>query len=176
MPRGFGRTSGLGLGGRGMPGDQPDETPGIPTRVLQSNDSSAEGVGDVVGCAGRYVLSTTVIPLELPLRGTKLAERLGTESSKPTAGSSSKSTTDIHNNLTPLAASKPGEHIDGAFEKFHPRHLFTSREGTSPWLLHERLGREPQRAAERERRCGSRAYLLVEWDATRSTVSEPVST
>ncbi|KAL8434321.1 hypothetical protein ACSSS7_003265 [Eimeria intestinalis] len=141
--------------------------PGIQPRYLRDNDASAAGS---TNGEQRYVLSTTVLPLGIPTTHDEVTARgdIATPDSSGDVGS------EPGGREKPSASFYPDAQSDPREGEMRPRNLGSSPVGTAAWLLHERLGREPQRDARGQRQCGARAYLLAEWDEQQQVVSDPV--
>ncbi|KAL8455670.1 hypothetical protein Emag_000492 [Eimeria magna] len=144
--------------------------PGIQPRYLRDNDTSTAGSINGEQQAKRYVLSTTVLPLGIPMTYDEASGWDGLATPNSSAGAAHEA----GGSEKPLASFYSHAQSDSEEEEMRPRNLGSSPVGTAAWLLHERLGREPQRDARGQRQCGIRAYLLAEWDEQQQSVSDPV--
>ncbi|KAL8430789.1 hypothetical protein Efla_004025 [Eimeria flavescens] len=138
-----------------------------PSPVIQPRHMQAGGMPeeDTEGRnqAARHILSTTVLPLGFSAEAFEAGLWGEAEFGEEAMSSSTKAADSVEE---PLAGVRPPE--------MQPRSLGASPLGTASWLLHERLGREPQRDGGAERPCGARAYLLAEWNEQQNSVSDPV--
>lgn len=155
---------------------KPEGVPGPQRRHLQSGEAFTHEREVPSSPERRRILSTTVLPLGLALDDTQAAEAVAAEA--VLASSSGASGVSPKPQVTAAFTSPPEpqglESGNETFEDIRSRHLSAAPPGSSPWLLHERLGRDPQTQVETERQCGTRAYLLADWDEQRKIASAPV--
>lgn len=156
------------------PTEHPVSGPGIQTRILYGKDLSETTMRKQTIAGRRHILSTTVLPLGLSSKGFGATEWIGGQSAGKTSNGSFETPTKPQDSTMPAEAITPDISTSDRFGDSHLRHLEAVQSGTASWLLHERLGREPQRNSGKERRCGARAYLLAEWNEQRNIVSDPV--
>ncbi|OEH74000.1 hypothetical protein cyc_04588 [Cyclospora cayetanensis] len=176
------------LGRRGAPsgGIAGEFSSVLPTRKLQAVEDKAAAsdsvffsvASDAAHVGGRRVLSSTVL---LPLRETteSFENDLG-DGFRPASSAAAATELGLLNSLAHTARRLTEPPDEAQREARLPgtaspaRRLFTARAGTSPWLLHERLGPQPKRPRDVNSQCGMRAFLLTEWNSKTNAASEPV--
>ncbi|CDJ29754.1 LOW QUALITY PROTEIN: uncharacterized protein EMH_0052380 [Eimeria mitis] len=163
-----------GLGARSTSGGPPGRSltgfPGIEKRALQGRRHfSSETVDADEATVKRRVLSTLVLPLGVPSRNNgslEAAEFQPRKSGIPLETVASE----IFNSGKLGSENESRERSDYT----HARQLSSKRVGSPSWLLHERLGREPQRQEGKRRQCGARAFLLASWEEGQTVSSDLV--
>lgn len=156
---------------------KPEGVLGPQRRHLQSGEASTHETEVPSSLKKRRILSSTVLPLGLALDEAQAAEVTIADTILPSTDIASGNSSKLHTTAAFTSASKPQKLGSGndMLENAHSRHLSSAPLGPSPWLLHERFGRDPQRQVESDRQCGTRAYLLADWDEQRKIASTPVS-
>ncbi|CDJ47306.1 Extacellular protein with a signal peptide, clostripain like caspase/hemoglobinase domain, notch domain and 2 EGF domains, related [Eimeria brunetti] len=142
--------------------------PGFKKRALQAVPRSSTGGLDIVK---RRVLSTRVFPLGMPSRNNRSVEvpEFQQRKSGITVGTTAPGMLNSRKPSSKYASMdrgyEPSDHLT-------PRRLSSKRVGSPSWLIHERLGREPQRQERRKHQCGARAFLLATWDQVQTATSD----
>ncbi|CDI75895.1 hypothetical protein, conserved [Eimeria praecox] len=160
------RPTGDGFTGRIQTGSA-----GLEKRVLQGLRHVFTEESNSQATVKRRVLSTHVLPLGMPSTNSGGLETA--EFQQRTSGIDSQTaTSEVLSSKTPSSEHASKNRGYEAGDYLSPRQLSTKRVGSPPWLIHERLGREPQRQKGEKRGCGARAFLLASLDEGQTVSSE----
>lgn len=158
----------------GHTGKRQTGTSGFERRALQGlRYFSTESPDSEETLGRRRVLSKLVLPLGMPSTNNG---GIGIPDSLPQKPEITLETTakTASNSRKPESGYASTERSHDSLEYLNLRHLSSKRVGSPSWLIHERLGREPQRREENKRQCGARAFLLASWDEGQAASSELV--
>lgn len=146
-------------------------SPGLEKRTLQGlHHVSTKGLNAGETIVKRRVLSTLVLPLGVPAKNNGGLE---IPSFQPRTSGIAIETPFSET----LGNREPGTEYasrERDYDQVSLRQLSSKRVGSPSWLIHERLGREPQRQEGTKHQCGARAFLLASWDEGKTVSSELV--